>query len=253
MYFTNNYFAPKKEKIYYGPSPNTIPYFKTFAKINYPENTITYIENLEESKKETEAFYLGVCGTYIIFNEMFTSNYLPDSIFEKLNQKTNKLFPGRTYWNISQRSITTKNFFEIGNTLNELNEDLITTNKTSISAVFVTGSWIEALHITSTLALTTENNNLYTKVGELKITFEQILRMLEQHTKKNKMAKQLYTHVFKLSKIFAAVQINYNYKPPTIDKLKKTTIIETTSEVIITKDIIEKLAKEAKSTLALIQ
>jgi hypothetical protein len=107
--------------------------------------------------------------------------------------------------------ITTQNF-------NTINHYLQTQNRANLSVLFLTGGWLEALHITCEVSKANpENRQLQETIGEQKIILENIKLLLSFYKDTDANMASLLADMDELQKAFDKVIITYTYKESTFE------------------------------------
>src|SRR5688500_16027417 len=119
--------------------------------------------------------------------------------------------------------ITTQNF-------NTINHYLQTQNRSHLSVLFLTGGWLEALHITCEVARTNPGNSqLQDTIGGQKIILENILHLLSFYKDSDRNMATLLTDFEALKKSFDTVTITTIYKPSTFEVVDGVMVVKDNS------------------------
>ena len=121
--------------------------------------------------------------------------------------------------------ITTSNYDKMNNYLQEQ-------NRGNLSLLMLTGGWIEALYIASSVAEKNASPRLYEKVGEQKIVLDQ-LKILLDFYKSDPQVSQLSTKLNDLKIVYDSVKIAYEYHPPTIEIVNGVKMVTDNSKSVI--------------------
>ena len=128
--------------------------------------------------------------------------------------------------------ITVRNF-------NEINRYLQKQKRANLSALFLTGGWLEATYINCAMAMNQPANPmLEEKIGEQKIILENIMILLDYYSRLDANIAQLHEDMHSLKIIFDKVEITYTYVEPTYEIVDGVLMIvdQSTSTVEITHD-----------------
>jgi hypothetical protein len=90
---------------------------------------------------------------------------------------------------------------------NQMDKYLHSNNRTNLSALMVTGVWIEGLYLGTQVYKATPNKDLADRIGEQKLTLDQLMLILEKYQKDKQYTKllgelQLLKDLFKSVEIF---------------------------------------------------
>jgi hypothetical protein len=133
--------------------------------------------------------------------------------------------------------ITTQNF-------NTINNYLQSQNRAHLSVLFLTGGWLEALHITCEVAkVNPGNGQLYETIGGQKIILDNILHMLSFYKDSDRNMASLLADMEQLNRSFEKVTITTVYKPSTFEVIDGVMVVKdnSTSTIEITEADIENI------------
>jgi uncharacterized coiled-coil protein SlyX len=119
--------------------------------------------------------------------------------------------------------------------------------RNSTSALILAGGWIEALYVATQLVKTSPNEDVVTRIGEQKISIDILLSMLSLYKNESQEIANLSDKIKELKAIFDTVTISYTYQPKTVDTLKRTIVINTSSEVTITDEQLKNITEKISS------
>ena len=202
--------------------------------LNSPDNRSKYNTNYKK------ALNLGVYGTDLGYTNIYEQNqdgvkYMSaiKEIADGLN--IGQFFDIETIGRLATNSknldslllITTQNF-------NSINHYLQTQNRANLSVLFLTGGWLEALHITCEVSKANpENKQLQETIGEQKIILENIKLLLSFYKDTDANMASLLTDMDELQKAFDKVSITYTYKESTFEVVDGVMVIKDNSSSTI--------------------
>ena len=117
---------------------------------------------------------------------------------------------------------------------------LKTNKRTEISSLILTGGWIESMHFSITAYNKKPTDEIKYRIAEQKQALGSIVKLIKSHNLPD--AAELVTQLEDLSKIYEGITTKYNFVEPTTDEAKKTTYINSTTEISISKEQIEQIA-----------
>jgi hypothetical protein len=117
---------------------------------------------------------------------------------------------------------------------------LKTNKRTEISSLILTGGWIESMHFSIMAYNKKPTDEIKYRIAEQKQALGSIIRLVKSHNLPD--AAELTTQLEDLAKIYEGVTTKYNFVEPTTDEAKKTTYINSTTEISISKEQIEQVA-----------
>ncbi|HEY4654279.1 MAG TPA: hypothetical protein VIH22_07180 [Cyclobacteriaceae bacterium] len=123
--------------------------------------------------------------------------------------------------------ITTQNF-------NSINSYLQEQDRANLSVLFLTGGWIEALHITCAVAQNSPDNvQLKETIGGQKIILENIMLLLSFYKDKDDNMASLLADLDGLKRAFDKVKITYIYEESTFEVVDGVMVIKDNSSSTI--------------------
>ena len=123
--------------------------------------------------------------------------------------------------------ITTQNF-------NSINQYLQSQNRSHLSVLFLTGGWLEALHITCEVARANpDNTQLQETIGGQKIILENIVHLLSFYKDSDQNMATLLADFESLKKSFDTVVITTVYKPSTFEVVDGVMVVKDNSSSTI--------------------
>jgi hypothetical protein len=117
---------------------------------------------------------------------------------------------------------------------------LKTNKRTEISSLILTGGWIESMHFSISAYSSKPTDELKYRIAEQKQALGSIIKLINSHNLPT--ANLLVKDLEELAKIYEGVNFIYNFVEPTTDEAKKTTYINSTTEISISKAQIEQIA-----------
>lgn len=115
-----------------------------------------------------------------------------------------------------------------------------------VGSLILAGGWIEALYFATKVAQNTNNPEVNRRIGEQKNTLENLIKLLQKYNNNEEFA-DIVEELIKLYTLFDEVEYVYTFEKPTTDANKKLTVVNSKSEVRITKEqlqaINEKIAE----------
>lgn len=202
--------------------------------LNSPDNISKYNSNYKK------ALNLGVYGTDLGYTNIYEQNQDGVKYMASIKELADGLNIGQffdieTIGRLATNSknldslllITTQNF-------NSINHYLQTQNRSNLSVLFLTGGWLEALHITCAVAESNPTNKeLQETIGEQKIILENIMLLLSFYKESDQNMASLLTDMQELKNIYDKVNITYTYKESTFEIVDGVMVIKDNSSSTI--------------------
>ena len=127
---------------------------------------------------------------------------------------------------------------------NEMDEYLHSNNRTNLSALIVSGVWVEGLYLGTQVYKTTPDELLAERIGEQKLTLDQLILILENYST-DRQYRTLADELIKLQEIYNGITIRTEYgAPEMIEENGMLTIVQNEKSIVeITPDQLNQIAK----------
>ncbi len=222
------------------PSPLEISYLLKdagtlydFDILNKPNNVSNYNSNFQK------AINMGIYGTDLGYANIYEENQDAISYLNSIKGLANDLSIGQyfDFGTIARLATNSKNLDSLllitTQNFNDINGYLQENQRSNLSVLLLTGGWLEALHITCQIAEKNPGNKqLIEKIGEQKITLDNIKLMLEYYTSDPSIA-DLHKNILGLEKAFAQIEITYKYAEPTMKEVDGLLVVTDNSTTTI--------------------
>lgn len=235
------------------PSPLEISVLLKESGKKYNVDFLNSADNISKyNNNYQKAMNLGIYGTDLGYTNIYEKNtdgikYMTSikSLADDLN--IGQFFDLETISKLATNSknldslllITTQNF-------NEINHYFQTQNRSNLSVLLLTGGWLEAMHITCSVAASDPKNiELNEKIGEQKIVLEKILKLLSFYKDTDQHMASLLSDLDGLKQIFDKVNITYTYKESTFEVVDGVMVIKDNSTTTV--DITPEQVTEIKN------
>jgi hypothetical protein len=223
------------------PSPLEISVLLKESGKRYNASILNPADNISKyNSNYKKALNLGIYGTDLGYTNIYEQNqdgikYI--SAIKNLADGLNigQFFDIATIGKLATNSknldslllITTQNF-------NSINHYLQEQSRANLSALLLTGGWLEAMHITCNVASSDPNNKeLLEKIGEQKVILENIMLLLSFYKEADQNMASLLADMDELKKAFDKVNITYTYKESTFEIVDGVMVIKDNSTTTI--------------------
>lgn len=204
------------------------------AFLNSPDNLSRYNTNYKR------ALNLGIYGTDLGYTNIYEQSQDGIKYMSTIKDIANDLnigqfFEMETIGRLVSNSnnldslllITTQNF-------NTINQYLQSQNRSHLSVLFLTGGWLEALHITCEVARANPDNaQIHETIGGQKIILENILHLLSFYKEHDPNMAALLADLEVLKQSFDKVIITTVYKPSTFEVIDNVMVVKDNSSSTI--------------------
>ena len=197
-----------------------------------------------------QALNLGIYGTDLLYTNIFGMNRDGLGYIKAIKSIADEMNIGH-FFNLSLISELASSGDNMDSLLtiivrnfNDINRYLQKQKRASLSALFLTGGWLEAIHINCAMAINQPGNKmLEEKIGEQKIILGSIMILLEYYSASDANIAQLHEDMLLLKNVFDEVKITYTYIEPTYEVVDGVLILtdQSTSTVEITHEDIENI------------
>lgn len=117
---------------------------------------------------------------------------------------------------------------------------LKTNKRTEISSLILTGGWIESMNFSILAYNKKPTDEIKYRIAEQKQALLSIIELVKSHNLPD--ATELSKQLDELAVIYNGISAKYNFVEPTTDEAKKTTYINSTTEISISKEQIEQIS-----------
>ncbi len=204
-----------------------------FGLLNSPDNLTKYNSNFKK------ALNLGIYGTDLGYTNIYEQNQDGIKFLSTIKTLANELNIGQffdieTIGRLATNSknldslllITTQNF-------NAINHYLQQQNRSNLSVLLLAGGWVEAMQVTcQTASKNPGNQELSEKIGEQKITLEQLMLLLSFYANDENMSS-LMKDFEELKALYDQVNIVYTYQESTLEVVDGVAVIKDNSTTTI--------------------
>jgi hypothetical protein len=115
---------------------------------------------------------------------------------------------------------------------NQMDKYLHSNNRTNLSTLIVTGVWIEGLYLGTQVYKVSPDKELSDRIGEQKITLDQLILVLDKF-KKDKQYEKLLTELMVLKDLYKQVVITYETgEPEMVEENGMLTIVQHDKSIV---------------------
>jgi len=118
---------------------------------------------------------------------------------------------------------------------------LKTNKRTEISSLILTGGWLESMHFSIMAYNKKPTDEIKYRIAEQKQALTSLIKLISSHNMPD--AADLLKELQSLNKIYETVISKYTFIEPTTDEVKKITYINSTTEITINKEQLDKIGE----------
>jgi len=222
------------------PSPLEISYLLkdagtqyNYGFLNSPDNASNYNSNFHK------AINLGIYGTDLGYANIYEENQDAIKYLNSIKGLANDLSIGQyfDFATIARLATNSKNLDSLllitTQNFNDINTYLQENKRSNLSILILTGGWLEALHITCQVAQANPSNSqLIEKIGEQKITLDNIVQLLQFYTQDPAIA-DLHKQIVELKATFDQIDIVTVYAESTMEEVNGIIVVKPNSSTTV--------------------
>lgn len=239
----------KAQEVFYSiPSPiETISLLKA-AGAKYNASYLNPIENVSKYTSVTsKALNLGTYGSDLSFTSMFDqtqesmlylrcANKLAAGL--GINGAFNETTANRLESNVQNRDSLLAIISDSYWTTDAYLKD---NGQPGVSALIVAGGWVEGLYIGTQIAHATQNKDIITRIGEQKLSLENLIALLESYKTDNAGITAVLNSLNELKEIFNTIPDPTSETQAVTDKKNNVTILDNNSNYSITPEKLKEI------------
>lgn len=237
------------------PSPLEISFLIKDLGTKYDKSILNPTDNIANYNSSFQkAINLGIFGTDLGYTNIFEQNQDGLTYLTAIKELSDGLSLGQffdisTLKRLASNSknldslllITTQNFEKI-------NQYLQDKKRSNLSILFLTGGWLEALHITCQINSQHPNKELTDKIGEQKIIIDQLMILLSFYEKEPAI-KAFISDLKPLHEVYNQIEIVTTYEESTFKEVNGvlTVVNNSTSTVKVSDQNLADITRLTKS------
>ncbi|MGZ4033297.1 MAG: hypothetical protein ACXVPU_06630 [Bacteroidia bacterium] len=243
----------KAQNVFYSiPSPVETTTLLKAAGAKYNPKFLNPIENVSKySSVASKALNLGIYGSDLSFTSIFDktqesmlylrcTNTLATGlgISGAFDEKTTSRIEANMENRDSLLSIISDSYWSADAYLKD-------NGQPGVSALIVAGGWIEGLYIATQIANTTQNKDIITRIGEQKLSLDNLVALLDSYKADNAGVTDAFKSVSELKKIYDGITVTSSETTSSTDKTKGVTTIGNGSNFTLTDAQLKQISDKA--------
>ena len=118
--------------------------------------------------------------------------------------------------------------------------------RSDVGALVLAGGWVESLYFSTTVAGKSKNNEILTRIGAQKNSCNNLVQLLMPYYNREDYTAFI-DQLMELNDVFKGIEMVYTYKEPTVNAAKKTTKINSTTEIRISDEQLNDITSKIKN------
>lgn len=244
----------KAQNIFYSiPSPIEVASLIKKAGAKYDKNFLNPIENVSKyTSSISKALNLGVYGSDLSFTSIFEQTqesmlYLKCANTLASGLGINGAFGSGTVSRVEANMDNRDSLLEIiSDAFWTADSYLKENDRPNTSALIIAGGWIEGLYIACKVAEVTNNEDITTRIGEQKLSLQNMIDLLESYGK-DEATDFILTDLKSLKEIYDGVQFSKSKVEAVTDGKTQITTIGGGSSISVSKDQLKAISTKVQS------
>lgn len=243
----------KAQNVFYSiPSPIETTSLLKGAGAKYNASYLNPIENVSKySTAAARALNLGVYGSDLSFTSIFDqtqesmlylrcTNKLATSlgISGAFDESTTSRIEANLENRDSLLTIISDSYWNADSYLKD-------NGQPGVSALIIAGGWVEGLYIATQIANGTKNEEIATRIGEQKLSLDNLVALLDSYKTSNEGVNDMYTQLSELKKIYDAIPVTASETQASTDKASGVTTIDNKSSFKLSAEQLKAISEKA--------
>jgi len=236
------------------PSPYQFAFFVKDMGISYNKEFLNPTKNASSySTTFKKALNMGIYGTDLAYLNIYEQT--PDAIsyFSVLKMLSNEVglssaFDQSTVQRI-EKNMGNKDslLYILSNTYREADSYLKDNDRNAVAALILAGGWLESIYVLTEVAKTKPDPKIFQKIAEQKHPLDNLIKILSPYYNQSQEYIEMTDLLIELAYEFDGVDYKYEFKQPTHDPKNKLTIVNSISELTISKEQLKNITQKVSS------
>jgi hypothetical protein len=236
------------------PSPHRVTKYFLDNNLSFEEELV--LRTAPNPVYETnflKALHIGIYGTNQGYQVLFAQDNDSMALFLQVKELVNSLGLLEAINEESLKKIETREFEPdtilhfIANSYRDLNSFAQSQHKQNLSALIITGGWIESFYLLTEMQNLNENLNLTFLIAEHKFALDNLIKVLSPFYGTNQQFQELIDKLVDLAYDLDAVEYEYKFSQAFTNEEKKLTIVKSTSNITFGREQLESMSQKIKS------
>ncbi|MBA3707014.1 MAG: hypothetical protein H0W84_14255 [Bacteroidetes bacterium] len=243
----------KAQKVFLSiPSPIETTTLLQTAGAKYNSKYLNPIENVSKYSSITDkALNLGIYGSDLSFTSIFSQTqesmlYLRCTNTLASSLGINGAFDESTTARIEANLENKDSLLSIISDSYWISDSYLKENgQPGVSALIVAGGWIEGLYIATQIANTTKNETIISRIGEQKLSLDNLIELLNSYKTDNEGITDLLNRLLPLKKIYDGITVEPSETTASTDKESGVTTVGNSSTIKLTLEQLKQITDKA--------
>lgn len=251
---TATFLIDYKNVVFCLPSPHRVTKYFLDNNLSFEEDLVLRANtNPVYETNFLKALHIGIYGTNQGYQVLFAQDKDSMALFLQVKELVNSLGLLEAINEESLKAIENRQFEPdtilhfIANSYRDLNSFAQSQNKQNLSALIITGGWIESFYLLTEMQNLNENINLTFLIAEHKFALDNLIKVLSPFYTINQQFKELTDQLVDLAYDLDAVEYEYKFRQASTNEEKKLTIIKSTSNIVFGREHLDSLNQKIKS------
>jgi hypothetical protein len=243
----------KAQNVFYSiPSPIETTSLLKAAGAKYNASYLNPVENVSKySSAAARALNLGIYGSDLSFTSIFDqtqesmlylrcTNKLSTSlgISGAFDDKTTSRIEANLEDRDSLLTIISDSYWTADSYLKE-------NGQPGVSALIIAGGWIEGLYIATQIAKATNNEDIATRIGEQKLSLDNLVALLDSYKTTNQGVNDTYVQLMELKKVYDEIPSKATETVASTDPAAAVTTVDNKSSYKLTPEQLKAISDKA--------
>jgi len=238
------------EELFSVPSPIQTALLIKSLSMPYNETLLNSEENAKEyTSTALQAVNLGVYGADLGYVTLYNQNSKSLSYLSIVENIANELGISRAFDKTFIKRFEENNTDQdsmlviLSDAFRKTDNFLKNNDRKNVSALILTGGWIESLYFATNLYKESNDQQLLVRIGEQSQSLETIIELLEKYNGEGQN-DQFITSFKELKELFDKIKTSYEYIEPETNEETKITTIKSNTNIEISDDLSSKLIEK---------
>lgn len=238
------------EELFSVPSPIQTALLIKSLSMPYNETLLNSEENAKEyTSTALQAVNLGVYGADLGYVTLYNQNSKSLSYLSIVENIANELGISRAFDKTFIKRFEENNTDQdsmlviLSDAFRKTDNFLKNNDRKNVSALILTGGWIESLYFATNLYKESNDQQLLVRIGEQSQSLETIIELLEKYNGEGQN-DQFITSFKELKELFDKIKTSYEYIEPETNEETKITTIKSNTNIEISDDLSSKIIEK---------